>query len=64
MLYNDAHLTTQQFGHVLSPEFPGAVSSLNLLKAPPLFVEYLTIEYLISLFNSNAVSKEPREDLH
>ena len=42
MLCNNVPLTVQQFEHnTLSPEFPGAVSSLNLLEASCLFREYL-----------------------
>ena len=42
MLCNNAPLTVQQFNHnALSPEFPGAVSTLNLLEASGLFREYL-----------------------
>ena len=42
MLCNNAPLTVQRFEHnALSPEFPGAVFSLNLLKASWLFRGYL-----------------------
>ena len=42
MLCNNVPLTAQRFEHkLLSPEFPGAVSSLNLLKARSLFRNYL-----------------------
>ena len=42
MLCNDVSLTVQQFEHnALSPEFPGAVSSLDLLEDSCLFREYL-----------------------
>ena len=42
MLCNNVPLITQLFEHhVLLPEFLGVVSSLNLLKAPSFFREYL-----------------------
>ena len=42
MVCNNVPLTVQRFEHnALSPEFPGAVSSLNLLEASCLFREYL-----------------------
>ena len=42
MLFNNVPLTVQRFErNALSPEFPVAVSSLNLLEAPSLFREYL-----------------------
>ena len=67
MLCGNVPLTVQQFGHsILSPNFPAALSFLNLLKAPFLFGEYfiffpmiLKTEYLITLVNSNAASREP-----
>ena len=41
MLCNNAPQTVQLFEYnILLPEFPGAVSSLNLLKPPSLFKEY------------------------
>ena len=65
MLCNNGPLKVQQFRHnFLSTKIPGVVSSLNLLKTPSRFREYLlffyglkTIEYLISFFNSNAFSR-------
>ena len=67
MLCKNVPLTVQRFEHsAVSPELPGAVSSLNLLEALSLLKKYLiflydfqTIEYLISLFNSKAASKVP-----
>ena len=42
MVCNSVPLTVQRFEHnALSPEFPGAVSSLNLLEFHSLFGEYL-----------------------
>ena len=42
MLCNNVPLTVQRFEHnARSPDFPGAVSSLNLLKASCLYREYL-----------------------
>ena len=42
MVCNNDPLTVQQFEHnVLSPEFPGVVSSLNQLEASSLLREYL-----------------------
>ena len=42
MVRNNVPLTVQPFEHnALSPEVPGAVSSLSLLEAPSLFREYL-----------------------
>ena len=53
MLYNDVPLTAQRFEHnVLSLGFLGAVCSLNLLKAPILFREYL-IFFLCDLNHLN-----------
>ena len=53
MLCNNVPLTVQQFEHnVLSPEFPGPVSSLNLLEASYLFREYLKSIQLKSCVNS------------
>ena len=50
MISNNVPLTVQPFEYnALSPEFPGAVSSLNLLEATPLFREYFR-EYLQSIF--------------
>ena len=50
MFCNDAPSRVQQVVHNLSyPEFPGKVSSLNLLENISLFGQYLT-----SLCNSNA----------
>ena len=44
MLYTNVPLTVQRFEHnTLLPEFPGAVFSLNPLKDPSLFREYLGI---------------------
>ena len=67
MLCKDAPLTAKQLGHnVLSPDFADVVSVLKLLKAPFLFGEYLLsfydfkiLEKLISLFTSDAASREP-----
>ena len=43
MLCNNVPVSAQQFEHsALSPEFPGGMSSLNLLEAPFRFREYLT----------------------
>ena len=42
MAYQNVPLTVQRFEHnALSPEFPGVVSSLNLLEGPSLLREYL-----------------------
>ena len=42
MVYQNVPLTVQRSEHnVVAPEFPGAVSSLNLLEAPSLFKKYL-----------------------
>ena len=44
MACNNAPLTLKQFEHnALSPEFPGAASSLNLLEPLSLFKEYLIV---------------------
>ena len=44
MASNNAPLTLKQFEHnALSPEFPVAVSSLNLLEPLSLFKEYLIV---------------------
>ena len=44
MAYQNVPLTVQRFEHnALSPEFPGAVSSLNLLEAPSFLREYLIV---------------------
>ena len=68
MLCKDTPLTAKQFGYnVLSPDFADVVSAaLKLLKAPFLFGKYLLFYYdfkilekLISLFNSDAASREP-----
>ena len=66
MLWDNAPLTVQKFGHnIMPPKFPAALSFLNLLEAPSLFGEYIffydfkTIENLITLVNSNAASREP-----
>ena len=57
MISNNVPLTVQPFEHnALSPEFPGAVSSLNLLEATPLFREYFR-EYLQSIFFFSMISK-------
>ena len=46
MVYQNIPLTVQQFQHdALSPEFPGTLSSLNLLEAPSLQREYLNFFY-------------------
>ena len=55
MICNNFPLTVLRFERSsLSPEFPGAVPSLNLLEALLVFREYL-----ISLFNSKAASGVP-----
>ena len=42
MFFNNVPLITQRFEHnALLPEFPGVVSSHNLLEAPSLLREYL-----------------------
>ena len=49
MACNNAPLTLKQFEHnALSPEFPGAVSSLNLLEPLSLFKEYLIVFLFLS----------------
>ena len=66
MLCKDAPLTDKQLEHnVLSPDFADVLSSLKLWKAPFLFGEYFLsfydfkiLEWMISLFNSNAASRE------
>ena len=67
MLYDNAPLTVQQFGHdIVSPKFPSALSFLNLLEAPSLFgtiwfflCDFKNREHFITLVNSNAASREP-----
>ena len=55
MLCNNVPLTVQRFEHnVMSPEFLGAVSSLNLLEVSCLFRECIW-----SVFNSKDVSRVP-----
>ena len=66
MLCDDASLIDQEFGHdVVSPRFPAELSFFNQLEALTLFGEHLIISYgfkniqlLITLVNSNAVSRE------
>ena len=53
MLCNNVPLTVQRFDHyALSPEFPGAVSSLNLLEASCFFRDYLKCIQLKSCVKS------------
>ena len=67
MLCDNSPLTVQQFGYnIVSPKFPAVFSFLNLLEAPSLFgknlifsCDFKNIEYLITLANSNAASREP-----
>ena len=48
MVCNNVPLTVQRFEHnALPPEFPGAVSSPNLLEGPSLLREYLIVFSMI-----------------
>ena len=56
MLYNDAPVTGQRFGHnVLPPEFPCAVFFFNLLKTSFVFREYLI--FLSNIINHRVFDK-------
>ena len=70
MLCDNAHLVFQKFRqNIVSSKFPAALSFLNLLEAPSRFdligvfdffsYDFKNMEHLITLFKSNAASREP-----